>query len=103
MANRYIDIQIETGSVVTDPKYYRNVIYPEIPATEDDTYVIASSYDRMDVIATDYYGDPSLWWIIASANNLPGNSLYLTNGTQVRIPANYRDAINHFTAINKLR
>jgi hypothetical protein len=103
MASRYIDIKIETGSVVTDPKYYRNVIYPEIPPSIEDTYVIASSYDRLDILASDYYGDSSLWWIISSANNLPGNSLYLTNGTQVRIPADFREVLNQFTAINTLR
>lgn len=103
MASRYIDIKIESGSLPTDTRYYRNAIYPEIPPTEDDIYVIASSYDRMDVLASDYYGDPTLWWIIASANNLPGNSLYLTNGTQVRIPADYREILNNFIAINTLR
>lgn len=103
MASRYIDIKIESGSAPTDPRYYRNAIYPEIPPTEEDIYVIVTSYDRMDIIASDYYGDPSLWWIIASANNLPGNSLYLTNGTQVRIPADYRGVIDNFIAINTLR
>lgn len=103
MANRYLDIKIESGSLPTDVKYYRNVIYPEIPVTQDDIYVIASSYDRMDVLALDYYGDTSLWWIISSANNLPGNSLYLSNGSQVRIPADYIGAINNFTAVNTLR
>jgi hypothetical protein len=49
MANRYLDIKIESGSLPTDVKYYRNVIYPEIPVTQDDIYVIASSWDRMDV------------------------------------------------------
>ena len=103
MANRYLDIQIITGSLPTDPRYYKNVIYPEIPPAEDDIYVIASSNDRLDLLAADYYNDITLWWIISSANNLPGNSLYLTNGTQVRIPGNPTTAINNFTAINKLR
>jgi len=103
MANRYLDIQIITGSVAINPRYYKNAIYPEIPLSEEDIYVIASSYDRLDLIASDYYGDPNLWWIISSANNLPGNSLYLTNGTQVRIPADPSTAVNNFIAINKLR
>lgn len=103
MANRYLDTQIITGSVVTDPRYYKNVIYPEIPVSEEDIYVIAASYDRIDLIAADYYGDVTLWWIISSANNLPGNSLYLTNGTQIRIPADPSAAVNNFIAINKLR
>ena len=103
MANRYTTIQIETGSFTTDPRYYTNAIYPEIETTEDDVYVIAASNDRLDVLATQYYGDPTLWWIISSANRLPGNSLYLTNGTQVRIPANPSDIISQFLSINRLR
>jgi len=103
MANRYTSIQIESGSFTTDPRYYTNVIYPEVDVTEDDIYVIATSNDRLDILAYQYYRDSTLWWVISSANNLPGNSLYLTNGTQVRIPANPSDAITKFLRINKLR
>ena len=103
MANRYLDIQVITGSITADPRYYKNVIYPEIPVSEEDIYVIASSYDRLDLISADYYGDVNLWWIISSANNLSVNSLYLTNGVQVRIPADPQTAVNNFIATNKLR
>jgi hypothetical protein len=103
MANRYLDIQILTGSVITDPRYYKNAIYPEVPVSENDIYVITTSDDRLDLLAADYYGDTSLWWVISSANNLPGNSLYLQNGIQIRIPFDYTQALNQFIAINKLR
>lgn len=103
MANRYENIQIISGSAPTDIRYYRNVIYPEIEPTEEDTYIIASSFDRLDLVANDFYGDPNLWWIISSANNLPGNSLYITNGTQLRVPANPLAAFNKFVQLNQLR
>lgn len=103
MANRYTSIEIESGSFNTDPRYYTNAIYPEVEVTENDIYVIATSNDRLDILAAEYYRDPSLWWIISSANRLPGNSLYLTNGTQVRIPADPTSIINKFLSINKLR
>lgn len=103
MANRYTSIQIESGSFSTDPRYYLNAIYPEIEAAEDDIYVIATVGDRLDTIAAEYYGDPNLWWIISSANRLPGNSLYLTSGTQVRIPSSPSDIVTNFIRINQLR
>ena len=49
-------------------RYYPNVIYPEVPVTEDDTYVIATDGDRYDTLAQQFYNDSSLWWVIASAN-----------------------------------
>ncbi len=100
---RYVSIHIESGSAITDVRYYRNVLYPEIPATEEDIYVIATVGDRLDTLAEEYYRDNSLWWIISSANRLPGNSLYLTSGTQIRIPTNTFEIIDEFIRINQLR
>ena len=103
MANRYTSIQIESGSINTDPRYYLNAIYPEIEATENDFYVITTAGDRLDILAAEYYQDPNLWWIISSANRLPGNSLYPTVGTQLRIPSDVSTILANFLRINKLR
>ena len=57
--------------------------------------------DRYDILANQYYSDSSLWWIISTANNnVVQNSLYLPEGTQIRIPADFNSAINNFEAIN---
>ena len=39
-----------------------------IPEYKDDVYVVPNK--RLDIYATEFYGDPKLWWIIAKANNL---------------------------------
>jgi hypothetical protein len=42
--------------------------YPQIPLSINDTYVFAEEGDRFDVLAQQYYGDSSLWWVISLAN-----------------------------------
>ena len=41
--------------------------YPEVPLSSDDIYVYTTQGDRFDVLALQYYGDSSLWWIISIA------------------------------------
>ena len=54
-----------------------------------DIYVYAEQGDRYDQLALQYYGDPSLWWIISIANSsLSQNSYYPPLGVQIRIPQN---------------
>ena len=47
---------------------YQTVRYPEIPRSFEDTYVYTTIGDRFDTLAQQYYGDSSLWWVIANAN-----------------------------------
>ncbi len=96
--NRYNGIQILKNNI--GKRYYTNNIYPEIPVTEDDIYVITTAGDRLDILAYNYYGDVSLYWIIASANNLPGDSLVPPLGQQLRIPANTERIINQYLDLN---
>ncbi len=42
--------------------------------------------DRLDNLAYKYYGDVSLWWIIAKANNLDAAHIGLDVDNQIRIP-----------------
>jgi len=83
--------------------YYITNTYPEIPIRADDNYVITTIGDRLDLIAHDFYGDVGLWWIIASANSLPGDSLFPPIGTQLRIPINPMEAYNQYKSFNKNR
>jgi len=84
-------------------QYYVNNIYPDIAALDSDYYVITVLGDRLDLIAQDVYGDSSLWWILASANNLPGDSLVPPIGQQLRIPSDIQSVINNYDSVNKTR
>lgn len=87
----------------TGSEYYSNNIYPDIPYSNDDDYVITVLGDRLDLLAFDFYGDTSYWWVIASANALPGDSLYLEPGMQIRIPIDLVGAINQYKLTNSIR
>jgi hypothetical protein len=100
--NRYQNITL-TKYNSTGSQYYLNNIYPDVVITEDDNYVITTLGDRLDLLANNFYGDPSLWWIISSANSLPGDSLYPPIGIQLRIPTDVREILNSYKVINIIR
>lgn len=100
MSNRYIFtnrlIQKETKK-----SYYESTIYPKVTPSDNDLYVIAVQGDRLDVLANKYYGDPKMWWIIATANNLNDATLSIEPGKQLRIPSDTSTIINNLQRINK--
>ena len=61
-------------------------IFPTIPATANDTFIITTSADRLDKLASAFYDDVSLWWVIAAANGLGKGSLYVPADSIIRIP-----------------
>jgi hypothetical protein len=75
---------------------YRSKIYPDIPLRNDDVYVVTQTGDRLDLLAYEYYKDQSLWWIIASANNIHNAQLGIKEGTILRIPQNYIQIQSNF-------
>jgi len=87
MASRYRNNP--TKKLKDGRRVYRSKIYPNIPLRDDDVYVATETGDRLDTLAYQYYNDASLWWIIASANNLHDAPLGLEDGTILRIPQNY--------------
>lgn len=99
MASRYQNIPI-TKADVTGSTYYQTNIYPEIPPVNNDYYIITTVGDRLDLIAYDFYQDSSLWWVIASANSLPGDSIYAPVGIQLRVPVNLQTVINEYNLAN---
>jgi hypothetical protein len=101
MNYRYQNIQVVKNN--TGERYYSNNIYPDIPLSNDDNYVITVLGDRLDLLAFDFYGDVGMWWIIASANSLPGDSLYLEPGSQIRIPVDILAVVNEYKQVNSIR
>ena len=100
--NRYQNIQTENYSA-TGSIYYTNNIYPDITITENDNYVIAILGDRFDLLANNFYRDPTLWWVIPSANGLSSDSLYPEPGIQLRIPTDLRSILDSYKTINIIR
>jgi hypothetical protein len=105
MTNRYQN----TTTVLSDfnnvrsPKLYANSIYPDIPLSNNDSYVITVLGDRLDLLALDFYGDTGYWWVIASANSLPGDSLFPPPGMQLRLPIDLQTIVNNYNQVNTIR
>jgi hypothetical protein len=98
--NRYQSISTTTNS--QGVKFYKNLKYPEVPPSVNDIYVISVDGDRFDILANEYYGDPSLWWVISIANpELPQNSLYLPLESQIRIPINPSQVVANYISLNQ--
>ena len=95
MASRYTNN--ETKKLNDGRNVYRSRIYPEIPLSDNDIYVASETGDRLDTLAYQYYEDSSLWWIIASANNIHNAPFGLKDGTILRIPQNYIEIIVNFS------
>jgi len=76
---------------------FRPKIYPNIPFRDNDLYVATELGDRLDTLAFDFYEDSTLWWIIASANNIHGAKFAFEPGTVLRIPQNYIQILTSFT------
>ena len=86
-------------------RYYKPLKYPEIPLDINDTYIITTSGDRLDLLAHQFYGDVRLWWIIASANmnTVRRDSFAIKTGIEIRIPNDIDDIISNFEEINQTK
>ena len=99
MANRYTYTPIKQTN--SKKRYLSSTIYPKIQPNDDDMYIISDSSDRLDLLANKYYGDPSMWWIIATANNLNDANFFVGEGKQLRIPSNISKILNDLEKINR--
>ena len=95
---RYSDINQRVSN--SGRRYRVNPIYPSIPLSENDTYVITVGGDRYDTLAHEFYNDSRLWWVIASANNADRDTINITPGTQLRIPYNITAVLSQFRDFN---
>ena len=84
--------------------YYDTVSYPEVGPSESDIYIESEFGDRLDSLAFQFYGDVTLYWIIAIANPNKVNfgSLFLTPGSQLAIPQDISAIIDEYRNLNEL-
>jgi len=106
MPSRYQTISTtknNTGITSTSGKtMYVPTYYPNIEAQPDDNYILTGVTDRLDVIATEFYGDATLWWIIAMVNNLAGDSIYPPTAVYLRIPKDLSNLLSKFDQSNNI-
>tara|TARA_B100001059_G_C17827057_1_gene582049 strand:- start:930 stop:1229 length:300 start_codon:yes stop_codon:yes gene_type:complete len=79
---------------------YRTTLYPEIPIENADQFIYSKIGDRVDSLASKYYGDNTLWWIIAKANGIRGK-IALSPATLLRIPSDVETIVQRFIELNQ--
>lgn len=78
-----------TSKVIRDNNNTRKLsttILPSEFGADEQTLIRITSADRLDRLANIFYDDSTLWWIIASANQLGKGSLMVPPGTILVIP-----------------
>jgi hypothetical protein len=83
--------------------YYDLTYYPnKIKESIDDIYIITNDGDRLDLLSEQFYGDSSMYFIISLANPdvISFDSLYVPQGTQLRIPKNINEVISDIKTNN---
>ena len=100
--NRYDNPTILKDS--NNRPYYKGRFYPNIPVSGYDMYVVTTIGDRLDSLANSYYRDPTLWWVIAMANNNSTKGfMYPEPGIQLRIPTDLNTVLSLFNNFNRAR
>ena len=65
---------------------YDTTLYNKVIESNNDLFVISQDGDRLDNLAFQFYGDPTLWWFIAQTNNI--STMNVPKGTSLRISFN---------------
>jgi len=105
--NRYADVKLFrtlNSNLRNEGLTYGNSAkYPIVPQQENDIYAITEWGDRFESLAFQFYGDVTLWWVIAIANpNIVNfSSIFLPIGSQIRIPQNISPIIDSYNELNR--
>jgi hypothetical protein len=81
-------------------RVYKTAVYPVIIPQDTDIQVVSNTADYLDSLALKYYGDPSLFWIIALANNLGKGRLSVPEGLTLRIPIDVSNILAEYNRLN---
>ena len=81
-------------------RVYSTTYYPSIPLSDSDIFITTKESSRLDSLANQYYGDYSLWWVLAKANGIRGKTV-LKAGQILRIPGQLPEILDNFEAINE--
>jgi hypothetical protein len=68
-------------------EFWDILVLEPIPEQADDLRYEVTEVDRIDLIADTYYGDPTLWWVIAIRNDMEILPTDLNVGRKIVIPS----------------
>ena len=91
MKSRYHDRRGDVSKFnTTIYKPANRAMSEDLDGKNSDIYLLAQDGDRLDNLANEFYGDPTLWWFIARINHL--NTMNVPAGTSLRMPSALEDA-----------
>jgi hypothetical protein len=99
--NRYKSAVVATDKLGN--RYYGTILYPTIPKSSSDIYIMARKGDRLDLLANSYYEDTTLWWVIAQANHLGKGTLSISEPQRIRIPTELESILKSFEDLQRSR
>lgn len=94
-------ISIPTQLRYDGKRVYKSTIYPVIEPQSTDVQIVTNEGDYLDTLAYKYYGDPTLWFIIALANPGVGKGRFsLETGLTLTIPTNINSILSQYNQLN---
>lgn len=81
-------------------RVYKSTIYPPVLPADSDLQIVSNESDYLDTLAYKYYGDPTLYWIIANVNHIGKGRMSVAPGLTLRIPVNVSDIVGKFVKLN---
>ena len=99
--SRYTDTRIKRNKDFN--RVYSYTLYPKIPIKNSDIFIAPTYGTRLDILANEYYKDPTLWWVIAQANGIKGFTALTTENFkgQLRIPTEIQSILDEFSLMNR--
>ena len=95
---RYSDNKIKIDK--EGKRVYSSTYYPDMPLENSDEFIQTKAGTSLDNVAHTFYGDASLWWIIAKANGISGK-VVIPSQTYLRIPSNVGGIVAKFQELNR--
>ncbi len=97
MPSRYSNTKVKRDK--SGIRVYKTTYYPDIPIRNEDRFIYPRYGERLDLLSYKFYGDVTLWWVIAKANGLKGK-MYVPQDTEIRIPGNVSKVLEDFNNLN---
>ncbi len=97
MPSRYSNTKVKRDK--SGIRVYKTTYYPDIPISDNDQFIYPRYGERLDLLAHRFYGDVTLWWVIAKANGLKGK-VFVPQNTEIRIPGNISKVLEDFNNLN---
>ncbi len=98
MPSRYSNTKVKRDK--SGIRVYKTTYYPDIPISDNDQFIYPRYGERLDLLSYKFYGDVTLWWVIAKANGLKGK-VFVPQDTEIRIPGNVSKVLEDFNNLNK--